>query len=358
MELQKKRFDTRKILHKFLYVCFLVCIIPLLCEGVVRVYSWLFLPKQMKIDSALGWCHASNSQRYRTTEGVKVLVVQNKLGHRGPNYESQTASGKKRVLVLGDSFTEGSHVGEDELFSNIIANTYSNLEVMNAGVGGWSTVQEYLYLKEFGINLHPNLVLLMFYDNDLDENCLSFYPAIGPRPFASIQNGRLVINQYPSPEEWRKYVLPLPFAQELNQYSLAYNFINFRVYQTLRAPYLNRLEYEDVKKVAACPKMEILKKLFQEARQMLTERGILFAVGLVPSKKDAQRGISDLQAPILSLCEAEGIPCLSLLRPLKEEYDKGVKPYWDSDIHWNKIGHRAASEALGPYIQAIFSSGR
>src|SRR5215510_3978165 len=290
MENSKKRFDTRRVFHQLLYICFLICIIPLLCESVVRVYSWLFLPKQMKVDPILGWYHASNSQRYRTTEGVKVLVVQNKIGHRGPNYESRTADGKKRVLILGDSFTEGSHVGEDELFSNIIESDYSNLEVMNAGVGGWSTVQEYLYLKEFGIDLHPNLVLLMFFDNDLDENCLSFYPSIGPRPFASIQDGRLAINQFPSPEEWRKYALPLPFAEKLNRYSLAYNFFNFRVYQTLRASYLNRLEYEDVKKISAYPKIEIVRKLFHEMHETLNERGTLFAVGLVPPKEDAQKG--------------------------------------------------------------------
>jgi hypothetical protein len=229
---------------------------------------------------------------------------------------------------------------------------------MNAGVGGWSTVQEYLYLKKFGMDLHPNLVLLMFFDNDLDENCLSFYPSIGPRPYASIQNGRLVINQYPSPDEWRKYALPLPFAEKLNQYSLAYNFFNFRVYQTFRASYLNRLEYEDVKKTAIYPKVEILRKLFHEMHETLNGGGILFAVGLVPSKEDAQKGSSDLQQPVLSLCKEEGIPCIPLIRPLKEKYDEGIKPYWDADIHWNKVGHKVASEALGPYIQGLFSSAQ
>jgi GDSL-like Lipase/Acylhydrolase family len=358
MEKSKKRFDTRRVFHQLLYISFLVCTIPLLCEFVVRVYSWLFLPKQMKIDRALGWYHTSNSQRYRTTEGVTVLVVQNKLGHRGPNYESRAADGKKRVLILGDSFTEGSHVGEDELFSNIIANSNSGLEVMNAGVGGWSTVQEYLYLKEFGLDLHPNLVLLMFFDNDLDENCLSFYPSIGPRPFATIQNGQLMIHQRPSPEEWRKYALPLPFAEKLNRYSLAYNFFNFRVYQTLRASYLNRLEYEDVKRIAAYPKMEVVRKLFHEMRQVLNERGTPFAVGLIPSRQDAQKGSSDIQSSMLSLCKEEGIPCVSLLQPLKEKYDKGIKPYWDSDIHWNRVGHGVASETIGKYIQELFSSER
>lgn len=357
-ELTIKRFDARKILRQLLYICFLICITPLLCEGVVRIYSWLFFPKQMKIDPAFGWYHVSNAQRYRTTEGVKVLVAQNKLGHRGPDYGPQAADGKKRVLILGDSFTEGSHVGEDELFSNLIANTYPNLEVMNAGVGGWSTVQEYLYLKEVGVNLHPNLVLLMFFDNDLDENCLSFYPSIGPRPFASIQNGQLVIHQSPSPEAWRKYALPLPFAEKLNRYSLAYHFFNLRIYQSLRASYLNSLESEDVKTIAAYPKMEIVKKLFRETRKTLDERGTLFAVGLVPSREDAQKGSSDIQGRMLSLCKEEGIPCISLLRPLKKEYDKGVKPYWEADIHWNRVGHRAASEALGPYIQTVLSSAR
>ena len=312
----------------------------------------------MRIIPSFGWYHATDCQKYLTTEGEKALVVQNKLGHRGPNYGSRTSDGKKRVLVLGDSFTEGSHVGEEELFTNIIAKSHSNLEMMNAGIGGWSSVQEYLYLRDIGINLHADLVLLMFFENDLEENCLSFYPSIGPRPFASIQNGQLVITEKPSPDEWRKYVLPLPFALQLNQSSLAYHFFNFRVYQRVRAAYLNQLAAEDVKKIDAYPKMEITRVIFQKMHKMLKDRGILFAVGLIPSNQDAQRGSSAIHPPLLSFCKEQGIPCISLLQPLKEEYDKGSNPYFSIDGHWNRIGHRAASEVLGRYIQDIVGNSK
>jgi len=343
----------KKIWRRFRYTAFLICITPLICEGVIRAYSWIAFPKMMKINPSYGWYHATDAQKVFTTEGEKALIVQNKLGHRGPNYGAQPAPGKKRVLVLGDSFTEGSHVGEDELFTNIIANKYPSLEVMNAGIGGWSTVQEYLYLRNEGIAFHPDLVLLMFFENDLIENCVPFYPSIGPRPYASLQNEQLEIIENPSPDEWRKYVLPLPFALQLNRYSLAYNFFNYRVYQRLRASHLRQLEYEDVKKTDSYPKIEIEKMILRKMNNLLKEGNIPFAIGLIPTRNDAVKGMSETHGPLLSFCKESGIPCISLLDALKEEYDKGNKPYFEIDIHWNRVGHKVASEELGKFIDQI-----
>src|SRR5215510_3768606 len=126
----------------------------------------------------------------------------------------------------------------------------------------------------------------MFFENDLVENCVSFYPSIGPRPFASIHNGQLEINENPSPDEWRKYVLPLPFALQLNRYSLAYNFFNYRVYQRLRASHLRQLEYEDVKKTDSYPKIEIEKMILRKMNNLLKEGNIPFAIGLIPTRND------------------------------------------------------------------------
>ena len=343
----------KKIRRRFGYLAFLMCITPLLCEGVVRVYSWIAFPKMMRIDTSYGWYHARDSQKVFVTEGESALIVQNRLGHRGPNYGARPAPGKRRVLVIGDSFTEGSHVGEEELFTNIIVNKYSNLEVMNAGIGGWSTVQEYLYLRKAGIKLQPDLVLLMFFENDLVENCISFYPSIGPRPFAYMQNGQLEINENPSADEWRKYVLPLPFALQLNRYSLAYNFFNFRVYQRLRASHLRQLEYEDVKKTDSYPKLEIEMMILRKMNKILKENAILFAIGMIPTRDDAVKGVSNIHVPLLSFCREEDIPCISLVNPLKEEYDKSNKPYFEIDIHWNRVGHKVASEVLGRFIEQV-----
>ncbi len=356
MKRQKSERVAKKALNRLFYICAMVVFTLFVCESVVRVYSWFFFQKMMKIDPSLGWYHVSNTKKYYTTEGETALITQNELGHRGPNYGPQKADGKKRVLVLGDSFTEGSQVGDDDLFTAIIANADSNLEVMNAGIGGYNSVQEYLYLQKTGKELRPDLVLVMFYENDLAENCLSFYPSIGPRPFASIENGQLMIHENPSPKEHLKYVLPLPFAEKLNKHSLAYHFFNFRVYQPLRASYLTQLEFDDLKKTETYPKLDIIGMVYQKIQKLMKGRGAMFAVGLIPTREEAQNGFSDIQAPLLSFCREKDIPCFSLVQSFKEAYDKGKKPYFEVDIHWSKEGHRVASEALGPFIQGILSS--
>lgn len=41
-----------------------------------------------------------------------------------------------------------------------------------------------IFLKE-GLSFNPDLVVLMFYENDLTDNLLSYYPGFGPRPYAT-----------------------------------------------------------------------------------------------------------------------------------------------------------------------------
>ena len=49
-----------------------------------------------------------------------------------------------------------------------------DLEVINLGVGGYGTLQEYLVFQEFGQKFEPDLVLLGFYiRNDVQNNSLA-----------------------------------------------------------------------------------------------------------------------------------------------------------------------------------------
>lgn len=345
---------VRKILYLILYFGFLICMSLILCEGAVRAYSWLFFPKMLKFDSSYGWTHTVNTQRYyesRDSKEEKGLTIHNNLGHRGPNYSEQPSPGKKRVLILGDSFAEGAPVGEDQLFSNIILNTYTNLEVMNSGVRGWGSVQEYLYLLKTGINLNPDLVLLLFCENDPSDSALSYHPHLGYRPYATIQNGELVIHEELSAEGWRKYNLPLPYADKLEQHSLAYSFFNSRLYQPLKRSYIDQVFKEEEGKIDVNLKLEIVKMIYQKMNVRLKDKGIQFVIGLVPSREEAQNGVSEMHTLMLSFCKANCIPCISLVQSLKESYDKGKIPYYINDPHWNKDGHQAVSNVLGPFIQ-------
>ncbi|MCI0621669.1 MAG: SGNH/GDSL hydrolase family protein, partial [Acidobacteria bacterium] len=186
------------------------CLVSL--ELGLRLYSVFFFPKMMVLDDKLGWRHARRVERVFPNElGEKVLVVQNSFGNRGTAHNYQKTQGKCRILVLGDSFTEGVQVGEEDVFTRVLERKDPALEVINAGVGGYGTVQEYLYLRSDGLRFNPDAVLLMFFENDLTDNCLSYYPGFGPRPYAKMVNGEVQIVERLNLSEYRKFTLPAPF---------------------------------------------------------------------------------------------------------------------------------------------------
>ena len=111
-------------------------------------------------DPQLGW---RNVPGFIATTLEEPLTINSK-GLRDREYEWDKPAGKRRVLVLGDSFTWGYGVADDEIFTEVLeAKLAPGWQVINTGVSGWGTDQEYLYLVEEGFDYHPDLVVLAFY---------------------------------------------------------------------------------------------------------------------------------------------------------------------------------------------------
>jgi len=81
--------------------------------------------------------------------------------------------GKCRVLVLGDSYVFGYAVREDESFPQVTERLLRSagrrdIEVMNAGIPGYNTVQELCVLEKFAEKYRPDLVVLAYVMNDAE----------------------------------------------------------------------------------------------------------------------------------------------------------------------------------------------
>jgi hypothetical protein len=150
-------------------------------EGAVRLFVAVVTPSVMTLDDEIGWRHRPNVRRSYTTDGVTAVVETNELGMRGPVYTG--LSQRKRVLILGDSFADGLEVSNDELFSILWNRARPDLEIVNAGVGGYGTVQEMSVLRRLEPTIRPDLCVLMVYVNDPTDNVMPFYATIGPRPY-------------------------------------------------------------------------------------------------------------------------------------------------------------------------------
>jgi hypothetical protein len=123
-------------------------------------------------DPQLGWRHVAN--RTVTFQAPEYSITErfNSRGVRGPEYSLEKDIDEYRIVVLGDSFAEGYTVEFEELFSEVLKQRLNEqggrrVEVINLGVGGYSTDQEVLLYQIQGIHYRPNLVILMFHDNDV-----------------------------------------------------------------------------------------------------------------------------------------------------------------------------------------------
>ena len=123
-----------------------------------------------------GRFHVPGFDGWVKTREFASRVTINALGLRGPERPYAKPDGVRRILVLGDSFTEAAQVAEREstvsrLEAALNARGTDRYEVLNAGVGGWGTGQQLVYLREEGYRYQPDLVLVLLYlGNDVFDN--------------------------------------------------------------------------------------------------------------------------------------------------------------------------------------------
>ncbi len=99
----------------------------------------------------------------------------NALGFRGPTQSQQKQDGVYRVLVLGDSVAFGWGVDEEVTFLRRFeaewnANHERKIEICNAGCLVYDTTQQWALLRDQGLALQPDLVLLVYVVNDIEPS--------------------------------------------------------------------------------------------------------------------------------------------------------------------------------------------
>lgn len=144
-------------------------------------------------DPVLGWRLLPNVKRLTTNEQQPYWVETNSRGFRDSEHSLAKPPDVFRVLALGDSFVFGSGgVAPSERLTERLQSISPNLEVINAGVPGYSTDQEYLLLKSDGPAYRPDMVLVCMYANDFKESFVVYNGSVGrPKGYFSRRGSEL-----------------------------------------------------------------------------------------------------------------------------------------------------------------------
>lgn len=258
-----------------------------------------------KYDRIFGWFPKKNYQA--SFKGYKKISVQsNSLGFR--DAERKNKKVKPRIMFIGDSFVWGYDVEQNERFTEKIQKKLKNYEIINCGVSGYGTDQEYLIFKKYFSTVDPDIVFLLFCDNDRIENTLNSR-IIYYKPYLVIENNEIVLKGIPVPKS-------------LNYY---YNTIFSR--STFLWFCVNLYDKFFIPKITVA---DISEKIIFEMKKELDSINIPLVIGLINRDDKLEK-----------FCVANDIHHVVL----KNEYIYHVQ-----GNHWTPKGHNFAAEKIMDFL--------
>jgi hypothetical protein len=180
-------------------------------EGMLRVADLRMLRDSSsersltyQYDAELGWAPAPHSSSV-VTNARTIHVQHNSLGLRDIEFKRDA---RPTMMVIGDSFVWGLDSEADERFTDLLRSRMPGTNIVNAGVSGYGTDQEYLLLQRLWPKIAPDVVVLVFCtENDRLDNSTSVrYESYQKPYFATAADGTLVLRGQPVPKSRQVYV--------------------------------------------------------------------------------------------------------------------------------------------------------
>ena len=276
------------------------------------------------------------------------------------------------ILGLGDSFTFGTGVELNQTYlwklEEMLNNNHGSLyEIVKTGVPGYGTDQEYLFLKNKGLQYKPNLVIIGFYINDvLDSVTPNFtvkdgylIPGKAAQEYLKHKNINLkqklsiLINKLHTPSFFinrlsttpcfKKFFLKLvekakgKEGNRLKLYSQDYNYKIMKAW-TKTQKYLKMIENETKKNGGT-----VLVVYLPERQQVYDEQW-----ERIVKQYDLKNKKYDVLYPnkiLRNFCEKENITFLDLTTSLRKVINK-EELYFTMDPHLNAKGHEYAAKLI------------
>ncbi len=309
-----------------------------------RVNFWQY-------DSVLGWAHRPHQTGALVHQDFAINVQMNADGLRDRDY-SRSRTTKKRLLILGDSFGWGFGVEQPQIFSEILETHHVDWEVINASVSGYGTDQEYLYLQQRGIHYQPDIILLLFYENDFRNNQSNEEYWYYKPYFRLTADDQLQLHNNPVPtSSWQ---------QILERWIYGHTYLWAKLYtagktikhqltasfnQSATAPTTtndSKSQTTQVKMLSS--QRQVTVKILSAIQQLAQHHQAQFILVSIPMSADQravlQQSARQEQFPYLTLETAwQNTPLENLTFP--------------HDKHWNANGHEMAAHAIDEFLHTL-----
>jgi hypothetical protein len=289
-------------------------------------------------DSTTGW-FSKPSLRNKSSWKGKFLNT-NANGLRGTReFSYNKPSDTTRIIMLGDSFTFGEEVSDNETYSHYLQERFPNTEIINMGIHGFGHDQMLVLLKKEGVKYNPDIVILGFLTEDMSRNLLNFRDYAKPKYVINGDKIQLTNSPVPTPEYLLKWDWMRPRIFDL------WSFIKFTI---------TKKNGSQIKQ-----KEKITTHILQEFAATVQSIGATPVFVYLPYGTETMSLEQNLPGELFlsEMCKSIGVEhCLTSRSHFIAKVKEGAT--FRTEFHWLAPGHQTVAEAIGDYLidKAFISS--
>ena len=306
------------------------------------------------IDDVLGWGTTENfhSEYWEKDAADNKYFVRYKTVRHGFRKFGDVYSKKAKILILGDSFTNGAQVSNDKTYYGILKRQLP-VEIFAYGGSGFGTLQEYMILDRYIDEIKPSLIIWQYCGNDFINNSyelerLSYVNNNGMRRPYLTQDGQVVY--------WVPKAFPL-LRYVAHEYSEFLYFIVSRLDRltarisktnwagSIRPRTVEESISEQGQKHPGFQRSALITaSLIGMIRKRSGKTPILaFSVDDASPYYDEFQKISTLN----EIMFIDGIP-----QAVRHAEERGLITKASDKAHWNETGHKIVGEKIVDYLKS------
>jgi len=293
-------------------------------------------------------------------------------GFNDPKNFHHDFSNDFRVLVLGDSFTQGASADPDQGFVPLLNQSFKEKGVLffNTGVGGYGQNNQVAVLKKYFDVIKPQLVILGFYPgNDFTDNLtgLDRHTAFPGKWLVNYEilviDDEAAVRKRSKDELWKQYQGFIGCERAMDSF-----WLKSFMLQTRLGTQIWVLGRKAKHQIRSLREKRIVgdagyfadwkaptRNLLSEMQEFLSHRSVPLWVMVIPQANIDEKNINrtSLDDEAYELMDDLDISLIDLTQELTVEdyYFKPKGSDWGAVGHWNNDGHKKVYEKLKSRIE-------
>ena len=278
-------------------------------------------------DRLLGWRMKPLYQR----QGVS----HNSIGFRGSR-EFDLFPQRKRILSIGDSFTYGLGVNDDETFSAYLEQII-DAEVINAGVNGYGIDQSLLMWEHNGKQFNPGTVILGYFVDDFFRNLNSI--RYGAKPYFTFDKDKqdFLLRGVPVPDFESLMSSEIIETESALRTGQAFSWLLKRFKR-----YIGIFEYDGLQQQS-----RLNDYLLDRLKTSVTQTGGQLIVIIIGHCYDGIPEYIMVEDTVMEACHSKNMDCINIAANMRTE---DYKSFYGQNCHWSRSGHQYAAKLIADTI--------